>query len=877
MSETSGLRLGTGKDGCGPQDSEDPHFRINRASRDTAHYVRHFSNMRGSEAENRPSRVEADDEKQKEGLHVSKRQKRAKYASKAWSVLRHNQTKGHAYECQRTGIDMRGKWRDTNRTSGPIDDFASRLNRIEQQLSTMKEPDFHPDETCESVGSQLDLQGDLAESGGKKTPGSDSCSRSAHVPAFSGETSIAHNLTVVESRLEQMGVQYARLRSASPSRAFRSCLTPSPDNPPGSHSDIHSSFVNRVLDARGVVPQREQWDGLLRTFCDEVHILVPFLHLPSLYELYEGMWENSLGGRSRDPAPDRSGVVRVQTAHILLCLANGRCVESSRFEGDEGRYSAGWSLYKAARDLFGDLLDGFNQSADQIFVLQTVLLMVVYLFRIDAHGSAEKVLALSISHAHHLGLQRNRVVEGMTPFDGEISRRLWWCLYLMDRRLAIETGRPFLIQDVNVDVGLPRNVDDKLLKQSQRTTQLYNSDQATAESEMASVPYLIAMASYSKVIGKVWEALYGAAMSDSTSSPLLNEYLEHLITQSQKGIHKEFSFDPHNPGSDGTSGLPWWQIKQKFIMRIRWSSLYLLIRKPMLQNTVALNQPVPEAVENEVICMRIAQSIFDDFNRMPEQHPKYTFPFLHYLTNATIIALGLIIRQPSFKQAYGELTMKAAGSLLEHCRKTWVSGKMTRTVWKLNQMADATLSRPGDRLQEGAGHSEQRLGQPVPDRKSSSPSTIVPGPAPATSISSSSATERDLLNGKKRGSQYISRVNGSSTVQATRPMRLDETMIDQNTRNIQNSEERHRVESIRREQAELKSRMHAVPESGVYNGSGSCEMAEPRPSSFETLQVGHDELDVDLSFPGEMIDGGMEWLQSLFVDGLGTDLPPVWD
>ncbi|KAJ5772458.1 hypothetical protein N7520_002987 [Penicillium odoratum] len=846
--------------------------------------------MRDSESENSLNHVKADGEYHNEALHVSKRQKRAKYASKACAECKRRKikcdgdmpcracvAKGHAYECQRTGTDMRGKWRDTKSTSGSIDDFASRLNRIEQHLSTMKKPDFHPNETCKSAGSQLDLQGDLAESADKKTPGSESCSRSAHVPAFSGETSIAHNLTVVESRLEQMGVQYARLRSPSPSRAFRSCLTPSPDNPPGSHTDVHTSFVNRVLDARGVVPQREQWDRLLRTFCDEGHILVPFLHLPSLYELYEGMWETSLGGRSRDPAPDRSGVIRVQTAHILLCLANGRCVESSRIESDEGRYSAGWSLYKAARDLFGDLLDGFNQSADQIFVLQTVLLMVVYLFRIDAHGSAEKVLALSISHAHHLGLHRNRVVEGMTLFDGEMSRRLWWCLYLMDRRLAIETGRPFLIQDVNVDVGLPRNVDDKLLKQSQITTQLYNSDQATAESEMASVSYLIAMASYSKVIGKVWEALYGAAMSDSTPSPLLNEYLEHLITQSQKGIHEEFSFDPHNPGSDETSGLPWWQIKQKFIMRIRWTSLYLLIRKPMIQNTVALNQPVPEAIENEVICMRMAQNIFDDFNRMPEQHPKYTFPFLHYLTNATIIALGLIIRQPSFKQAYGELTMKAARSLWEHCRKTWVSGRMTRTVWKLNQMADATLSRPGDRLQEGAGHSLQILGEPVPDRQSCPPSIIVPGPAPSTSKPKFSTTERDLLNGKKPGSQDLQIVSATSILQTSRPMPVDEPMINQSTRTIQNPEERHRVECIRREQAELRTRMHAAPESGVFNGSGSFEIAEPRPCSFETLQMGHNDLDVDISLPGELIDGGMEWLQSLFVDGLGTDLPPVWD
>lgn len=112
----------------------------------------------------------------------------------------------------------------------------------------------------------------------------------------------------------------------------------------------------------------------------------------------------------------------------------------------------------------------------------------------------------------------------------------------------------------------------------------------------------------------------------------------------------------------------------------------------MLHRANARHHQAPETIENEIICMRLVRSIIDDFSNVPEEHPKYTFPFLHYLTNATIIALGLIIKQPSFKSAYGALTLEAARSLRDHCHKTWVSGKMAQTVWKLNQMADATLS-----------------------------------------------------------------------------------------------------------------------------------------------------------------------------------------
>ncbi|KAJ5110251.1 hypothetical protein N7532_002896 [Penicillium argentinense] len=528
---------------------------------------------------------------------------------------------------------------------------------------------------------------------------------SAEVPTFSGETSITHNLTVVEGRLEQMGVQYAGFRSTSPSSQYRSRLTPSPESPHRYKMDREMSFTQRVLAAHGILPNRVQWEGLMHTFCDEVHVLVPFLHIPSLWMAFEESWDTLLNQKSRNHGPDVSQ--RFQAAHVLLCLANGRCVESSRFEGDEGPYSAGWSLYGAARDMFGDLLDGFRQCPDQIFLLQTVLLMVVYLFRLDAHGSAEKVLALTISHAHHLGLQREKVVAAMNPFEGEMARRLWWCIYLLDRRLAIETGRPFLIQDVNVDVQLPHDVSDRTLTAYRRVPHSSKIGEKIKNGPTV-VPYLIAMTSYSRVIGKVWEALYGAATSDTSPSTLLNEYLEHLITQSQKGIHREFTYDPLNPGDCGSEGLAWWQVKQQFMMRIRWSSIYLLIRKPMLQRASLSDQP--DIIENEVICMRLAQQIIDDFSNVPEEHPKYTFPFLHYLTSATIIALGLIIKQPSFRANYDKRTLAAARSLRNHCRKTWMSGEMVRAVWKLNQMADAILVR-GEQSPERHG----RVSNAIPE------------------------------------------------------------------------------------------------------------------------------------------------------------------
>ncbi|KAJ5263215.1 hypothetical protein N7478_010820 [Penicillium angulare] len=744
----------------------------------------------------------------------------------------------------------------------------------------MKAPEHH----SQHLNRQAQ-ESDASHSPERRVSNAEQSNGSSKVPAFSGETSITHNLTVVENRLEQMGVQYERCRSASPSYQFDSRLTPSPDSPPGHPKQIQTCIYHRSLKANGLVPDRKQWDGLLTTFCDEVHILVPFLHLPSVWKLYGEIWETSFTGKSSKQ--DQSGLRRVQTAYILLCLANGRCVESSRFEDGEGQYSAGWSLYNAARDIFGDLLNGFRLCIDQILILQTYLLMVrlhktfeepgwrpcdviltvkfqvVYLFRLDAHGSAEKVLALTISHAHHLGLQRNRVVNAMSPFESEISRRLWWCLYLLDRRLAIETGRPFLIQDVNVDVDHPHDLSDEWLTILKERLQHGSTNEIETEPRVTSVPYLIAMASYSRVIGKVWEALYGATTSESTPSPLLNEYLEQLITQSQRGIKQEFTYDPHNPVGMQARGLKWWQVKQRFIMRIRWSSLYLLVRKPMLQKACAPHQLAPDVIENEVICMRLTQSIFDDFNSMPEQHPKYTFPFLHYLTSATIIALGLIIKQPSFKRVYGNLTLRAARSLWDHCRKTWVSGKMAQTVWKLNQMADATMHPANDRLQERNENSAQQPEALLSGMEEKFPSTRSPR------LDSTSPDRRVAVANNQQ--KYSGRGSSSS---------LEPNTHAANFINGTNSYPLQRGPNT-------YSNEHGPTEFGSHDKNGATEndfnpaveleMPQSHSRLSDTRQEVETELYTEISFPGEMIDGGMEWLQALFTNGLDTNIPPVWD
>ncbi|KAH8429482.1 fungal specific transcription factor domain-containing protein [Aspergillus melleus] len=566
-------------------------------------------------------------------------------------------------------------------------ELASRLDRIERQLS-----DVLSAVSQQSSGSTApEMPSDqmsTARGSNEPNPAHKNASRSS-VPGhgrkegFLGETSINHALEEIEGYLRHVRELHPQLETSA-SRE-ESIVVPSS---PSSNSRRPTPL--EILRCRGISADVRQWSIFLQIFCDEVHVLFPFLHLPSLWTKNTTMWNHYLRLLSANDS-EYTADSRFMIAQTWICVAIGKCTASPRSSTQDGKHSSGWSLYRASLDLIGDLLHGPQDCSDQMTVLQTFALMVVYLFRVDANERAEKILAIAISHSHHLGLHRSKVLSTMSAFNSEMFRRLWWCLYVLDRRLAIETGHPILVQDVNVDVPYPQNLGDGWLAAHQDDHMSCLDLSADIDTEVnrdivTPIPYLVATIHYSRVVGKVWEAVYGARGSNMVpSAPLLNQ-LENTISRAQADVRPEFStLNKECPqGYHITTTLPWWRIKQQMVMRIRWLCLRLLIRKPVSRGTNLSGSP-----ENDTTCINIVRDILQEFSQVPEAKAKSAFPFLHYLAGATMISLSLIARKPESKSTLGSLTLQAASSLERYCQNTWVSGKMVRTVWKLNQMVKA--------------------------------------------------------------------------------------------------------------------------------------------------------------------------------------------
>lgn len=200
--------------------------------------------------------------------------------------------------------------------------------------------------------------------------------RLAHVQptTFSGETSIRYTLNQLEGDLARSGEKHEPSIADTLSQLSTPTLTPSP-SPGGRVSSCMAPDIHKVLQRYGVEASKPHWDRLLYTFCDGIHTMYPFLHLPSLWRQYIELWDTWFS-ETLNPGLLGSRDEQIMVAQLLVCLALGRCTASPRVASAEARHSAGWSLYGAATDLFGDILSSFEECSNQVLVLQTLALMV---------------------------------------------------------------------------------------------------------------------------------------------------------------------------------------------------------------------------------------------------------------------------------------------------------------------------------------------------------------------------------------------------------------------------------------------------------------------------------------------------------------------
>ncbi|KAI1330778.1 fungal-specific transcription factor domain-containing protein [Xylariaceae sp. FL0255] len=192
---------------------------------------------------------------------------------------------------------------------------------------------------------------------------------------------------------------------------------------------------------RPPLPQKPITDRLLRSYYAAVHFMIPIVHWPTFQSEVEVLYQSN---------PTRQNHASWMSMFFAL-LAVG-----SLFGSEPDRLTQTGEFLEHSRNLADPWANEF--ALDDV---RAMYLTAVALNEMNMKSAAWIWLGKAVRGAQDLDLH---LETGMHPRVGaDMRRRVWWAIYVLDRTLSFDLGRPFAIDDDDCDVALPEPVDDHLL------------------------------------------------------------------------------------------------------------------------------------------------------------------------------------------------------------------------------------------------------------------------------------------------------------------------------------------------------------------------------------------------------------------------------
>lgn len=163
------------------------------------------------------------------------------------------------------------------------------------------------------------------------------------------------------------------------------------------------------------------------------------------------------------------------------------------------------------------------------YTLETFLLYIESDFVLSKGNqtSCYLVVGVAVRLALRMGLHRDpdKLEGNITPYQGEIRRRVWHLLVQMDLLISFENGLPSMVQGVQSDTRVPLNLEDQDFDEN--STRLPSS---RPESEMTGMSYTLAKGQISRAFQKIVEQANLLTLPSYTEVMALDEELRQAFS-----------------------------------------------------------------------------------------------------------------------------------------------------------------------------------------------------------------------------------------------------------------------------------------------------------------------------------------------------------
>lgn len=227
---------------------------------------------------------------------------------------------------------------------------------------------------------------------------------------------------------------------------------PSPDGSGSSQSVNHQGFIfsfnSTMVNLRLLHPTPTQIYTMWEVYKENVEPLVKMLHIPSMCKVIvtvtSGLDNLSKGTEALFFAIYLAVVTSMNAIECMNLLSEDKDTALSKY-----RFATEQALAKA----------GFLNTQERT-VLEAFVLFLICVRRHDDTRFVWTLTGLAIRIAHSLGLHRDGEQFGLTPFETEMRRRIWWQVVVLDIRAAEDHGTDPSILEQSFDTKLPLNIND---------------------------------------------------------------------------------------------------------------------------------------------------------------------------------------------------------------------------------------------------------------------------------------------------------------------------------------------------------------------------------------------------------------------------------
>ncbi|KAF2703937.1 hypothetical protein K504DRAFT_166951 [Pleomassaria siparia CBS 279.74] len=342
------------------------------------------------------------------------------------------------------------------------------------------------------------------------------------------------------------------------------------------------------------MPPKEEVDRLMPLWFNSADPLLYIIHAPTFQEEYRQFWKD----------PNSVSVMWIALLYSAMALA----IILGPRNPDLIAYAGAHTNSNDRIDYPSASVNRYQQLASSALVLadiakcqpNTVEALMIYgecefLRRDDHHSKIWLMHGVVLRVAMRMGYHRDpNAFSSMPPFVGEMRRRVWHVLNMMDVLISFAIGLPSLVRRVESDVRAPRNLYDSDI--SPKMTKL---PQARPLTEVTPGMYTIAKSRICVIFAEAAEHSQKVTPPKHSVIMELDKRLENAQTLIPDGMKVR-------PMEDCITEAP-----TLIMARFNIVLLYLKTRVVLHRNYLTAGQTNPMFSESRDICVKSALKILE--------------------------------------------------------------------------------------------------------------------------------------------------------------------------------------------------------------------------------------------------------------------------